>query len=223
MRSTRTTGDRKPCATARTCSALIALLGLCMMLGAGGTTSLASAAAAARARSSCSTSDAAQSGCAAVLAHASDSEAEEPEEELQEDVEEQATTEAEAEAEAEEAEGGEMTLPATGSDNSTAVSDLKLTARAAAALAHRLPPVSAIGFSFTLSSPASVRITIVKQTSTSGHGHWTRLPDSLTLSVAQGRATRSLKGENRLSPGRYRLTVKPAGGRPRSIYLSAHR
>ncbi len=93
----------------------------------------------------------AQRGCArtAVLAHTSDSEAEEPEEELQEG--EEAAT---AEVEAEEAEGGEDISPTTGSDgaDSVAVSDLKLTARATAALAHRLPTASAIAFSFTLSA-----------------------------------------------------------------------
>jgi hypothetical protein len=46
------------------------------------------------------------------------------------------------------------------------------------------------------------------------------LPDSLVLSLSQGHVARSLKGHNHLSAGRYRLTVKPTGGRSRSIYLS---
>ncbi len=153
-----------------------------------------------------------------VFAYTSDNEAEEPEEELQEGEEEAAT----AEVEAEEAEGGEDISPTTGSDGaaSVAISDLKLTARATAALAHRLPTASAVAFSFTLNARANVHVTIVKQTGPSGHEHWSSLPDSLMLSLAKGRAARSLKGHNRLSVGRYRLTLKPTGGRSRSIYLS---
>ncbi len=153
-----------------------------------------------------------------MFAHTSDSEVEEAEEEPQEGEEEAAT----AEVEAEEAEGGEDVSPATGSDgsDSVAVSNLKLTARATAALAHHLPTASTIAFSFTLSTRADVHVTIVRQTGQSGHEHWAVLPDSLTLSLSKGHTARSLKGHNRLSVGRYRLTLKPTGGRSRSIYLS---
>jgi hypothetical protein len=192
---------------------LVALFCLCVMLCA---TTTSPAAAAGRPRSFCSP----QHGCArtAVLARTSDSEAEEPEEELQEGAEETAT----AEVEAEEAEGGEDASPTTGSDsaNSVAISHLELTARATAALARRLPTASAIAFSFTLSANSDVHVTIVRQTSSGGHKQWATLPDSLRLSLTQGHVARSLKGRNHLSPGRYRLTVKPTGGRSRSIYLS---
>jgi hypothetical protein len=179
-------------------------------------TTTSSAVAAGQPRSFCSP----QHSCirTAVLAHTSDNEAEEAEEEPQEGEEEAAT----AEVEAEEAEGGEDISPTTGSDGagSVAVSNLKLTARATAALAHRLPTASAVAFSFTLSARADVHVTIVRQTSTAGHKHWDMLPDSLTLALAHGHVARSLKGHNHLSAGRYRLTVKPTGGRSRSIYLS---
>jgi hypothetical protein len=192
---------------------LVALLCIYAMLCAATTSP---AAAAGQPRSFCS----AQPGCArtAVLAYTSDSEAEEPEEEAQEGAEEAAT----AEVEAEEAEGGEDMSATNGSDsaNSVAVSHLDLTARATAALAHRLPLASVIAFSFTLSADADVRVTIVRQIGAGGHKHWVTLPDSLTLSLAQGHVARSLKGRNHLSAGRYRLTVKPSGGRSRSIYLS---
>lgn len=212
MRRPREAGERKSRATSRMGGLLVALLCLCVMLSATG----ASPAAAAGPRSVC----APQRDCTRnpVLAHTSDSTAEEPEEELQEGAEEAAT----AEAEAEEAEGDEDASPTTGSDsaNSVAVSHLELTARATAALARRLPSASAIAFSFTLSAATNVRVTIVRQTSTGGHKHWATLPDSLTLSLTQGHVVRSLKGRNHLSPGRYRLTVKPTDGRSRSIYLS---
>lgn len=189
----------------------IALLGLYAILCA---MTASPAAAAGQPRSFCS----AQRGCtrAPALAYSSDGEAEEAEAEELEEGEEAAT----AEAEAEEAEDGEAVLPATESAGSVAISDLKLTARATAALAHRLPTASAIAFSFTLSARTDVHVAIVRQTGTSGREHWSVLPDSLVLSLAKGHAARSLKGRNRLSAGRYRLTLKPTGGHSRSIYLS---
>ncbi len=209
----RKAGECVSRAASRVGGLLVALLCLCVMLCAQTTSP---AAAAGQPRSFCSP----QHSCTrtAVLAHTSDSEAEGPEEELQEGAEEAAT----AEVEAEEAEGGEGTSPASGSDSadSVAVSHLELTARATAALARRLPTASAVAFSFTLSATADVHVTIVRQTSTGGHKHWDTLPDSLMLSLAQGHVARSLKGRNHLSPGRYRLTLKPTGGRSRSIYLS---
>jgi hypothetical protein len=178
----------------------------------------ASSASAAQASSSCSTSRITRSDCVPAIAYSSDNEAEEPEEEMEEGGEEAAT----AEVEAEEAENGEGISPRRSSDaaGSATVSQLRLTARATTALARRLPAASAVAFSFTLSATAEVRVAIVKQTSTSGHARWTALPDTLTLALKQGSVARALKGHNHLSPGRYRLTVKPSGGRPSSIYLS---
>jgi hypothetical protein len=190
---------------------------LCVMLCAGSTLS----ASAAQPRSSRSDAAIAQAGYLRTfpLARASDEEAEEQEEEMPEGGEEAAT----AEVEAEEAEGGEAVLPTSASASSIVISQLKLTPRATAALTQRLPSASSIGFSFTLSAPASLHVAIVRQASTSGSKRWATLPDSLTLSVGQGHVSRSLKGHNHLSAGRYRLTLKPAGGRSRSIYLSVRR
>ena len=166
----------------------------------------------------------AASGCAhaPTVAHVSDSEGEEAEEEeLEEGAEEAATAEVEAE-EAETATGNSATNGSSGAD-SVVLSHLQLTAKATAALAHHLPVASVVSFSFTLSAPAKVQVRIVRQSSTAGHRDWTTLPDSLTLSTAEGHTALSLKGHNRLSAGRYRLTVKPTGGLSRSIYLSVRR
>jgi len=213
MNCPREAGKRKSRAVSQVGVLLMALLCLCVMLCG---TITSPAVAARQAGTACS----ARHGCArtAVLANTSDSEGEETEEEAQEGEEEAAT----AEVEAEEAEGEEDVSPTTGSDSadSVSVSNLKLTARATAALAHRLPPASAIAFSFTLSARANVHVTIVRQTSTGGRKHWDALPDSLALPLAQGHVARSLRGRNHLSAGRYRLTVKPTGGHSRSIYLS---
>ncbi|HEY5287615.1 MAG TPA: hypothetical protein VIJ50_10975 [Solirubrobacteraceae bacterium] len=207
----RKAGERQSRTASQAGGLLVALLCLCAML-----TATATAAAAGSGGSPSSP----RHGCArtAALAHTSDNEAEEPEEELQEGGEEAAT----AEAEGEEGEEGEGASPATGSKraDSVAVSHLELTSRATAALAQRLPTASAVAFSFTLSANASIRVTIVRQASAGAGRHWDALPDSLTLSLARGHVARSLRGRNRLLPGRYRLTVKPAGGHSRSIYLS---
>lgn len=204
-------------ANSRIGGVLTALLGLCVTLCATSTLP----ASAAQPRSSCSGTALARPGClrTSSLDQASYEEAEETEEETPEGGEEAAT----AEVEAEEAEGGESVLPTSASDGSIVISHLKLTSRATAALTQRLPSASSIGFSFTLSAPASLHVAIVRQTSTGGHKRWTMLPDSLTLSVGEGHTSRSLKGHNHLSAGRYRLTVKPTGGRSRSIYLSVRR
>jgi hypothetical protein len=199
----------------------IALLGLCICIALCAT-AVSTVFAAGTTTRPCSTSNGERRDCGRteVFAHASDSEAEEPEEEVQEGSEEAASAEAEAEEAESEAGASSASEDHAGS---VAVSNLRLTARATAALAHHLPSASAVAFSFTLSAPTSVHVTIVRQTGTSGHGRWAMLPDSLTLSLARGRTAHALKGRNHLSAGRYRLTVKPSGGRSRSLYIDVRR
>ena len=153
-----------------------------------------------------------------AVAHASDNEATEPEEELEEGSEEAATVEAEAE-EGNSEEGGSSSDRAT--SGSVSLSDLRLTANATAALEHHRPLASAIGFSFTLSAATEVHVTLLKQTGARGHTGWVALSDSLSLNAKQGHVSHNLTGHNRLTPGRYRLTLDPSGGHSRAIYLSA--
>jgi hypothetical protein len=194
----------------------VALLCLWTMWG----TLTPSASATAPSRSYC---QAGIAGCAQTsdLANASNSESEEAEEEEFEEGTEEAAT-AEVESEEAEASTENSSTPGSTGEGSVVLSHLELTTNATAALAHHLPSVSAIGFSFRLSAPAKVQVTILRQTG-SGHTHWTALPDSLTLTLARGHITRSLKGHSRLPPGRYRLTAKPSDGRSRAIYLSVRR
>jgi hypothetical protein len=157
---------------------------------------------------------------APAIAKASDSEGEEPEEELEEGGEEAATAEAEAE------ETGSEAISSSGRSGglaSVVLSHLRLTVQASTALERHRPSASAIGFSFMLSAPSKVRVTLVEQTTVHGHEQWTALPDSLTVNAGLGHVSRNLTGHNRLSPGRYRLTLRPLTGRSRSIYLSARR
>lgn len=177
-----------------------------------------STSAATLARRPCS--DAALLSCThpLAIAHTSDSEAAEPEEELEEGSEEAATAEAEAEEGGSE-EGGSSSDPAT--PGSVSLSDLRLTANATAALEHHHPLASAIGFSFTLSAAAKVQVTLLKQAGAHGHTGWVALPDSLSLNAKPGHVSHELTGHNRLTPGRYRLTLDPSGGHSRAIYLDA--
>jgi hypothetical protein len=213
-----------------TSGALVALLAL-WMLGA----PLASSTAAS-ASSPCFAPGGAGCKSALAIARASDIEeeaaAEEPE------GGEEGVASAEAEEEEEEGSGttgspsshkpgasskhGSRSPSNHGAHSSAAVlSRLTLTPRATAALRHGKPLASTVAFSFMLNAPAKVHVTLVMQTSSHGGKRWTALPDSLTTSAGKGQANRNLTGHNRLSPGRYRLTAKPLGGRSRSIYLSA--
>jgi hypothetical protein len=162
-------------------------------------------------------SSATQLDCARTLAiaGASGSEAEESEEEL-EGAEGAAT--AEAEEEGSEESGSSSGRAAQGG---VVLSQLRLTANAITALNHHHPLASAIGFSFTLSAATGVHVTLVRQANEHGHTSWVALPDSLSLNAKQGRVSHGLTGHNRLSPGRYRLTLEPTDGRSRAIYLSA--
>jgi hypothetical protein len=183
----------------------------------------ASALAASPSRSRCVRSGDAL-GCTRLTASlsAAGPEAEEPEEELEESAEEAATAEAETEEEETGSPVGSRADHA-GDPGSAVLSGLRLTARATTALAHHRPSASAIGFSFTLSAASKVRIALVEQVDSGGHELWAALPDSLTVAAGAGHVNRALTGHNRLSPGRYRLTVRPLAGRPRSIYLTVRR
>lgn len=155
--------------------------------------------------------------CAAIAATTGEGE------EGEEESEEGEAGAASAEAMAEESSASSNSQATnSGSSGNVVLSRLKLTATAMAALKHRRPSASTVRFSFTLNVPVRVHVTLVKQTNGVGAAgkRWTMLPNSLLLSAGQGRVERSLTGHNRLSPGRYRLTVKPTNGASRSIYLS---
>jgi hypothetical protein len=158
---------------------------------------------------------------ASTNVNASESEAEEPEEELEAGSEEAATAEVEAEEEETGFQAGGSPSGRAGATGNVSLSKLELTAQATAALDHHHPSASAIVFSFTLSAPSKVRVTLVRQTVSHDQKRWTALPDSLTVNASLGRVSCRLSGHNHLSPGRYRLTVRPLAGNSRSIYLSA--
>jgi hypothetical protein len=92
-----------------------------------------------------------------------------------------------------------------------------LTPSALLALNRARPKVSEVGFAFTLSAAARVRVALAKQVKAHGRMRWQILPDTLTLSAARGRNSRRLNNHNALAPGSYRLTLTPAHGAARSL------
>jgi hypothetical protein len=105
------------------------------------------------------------------------------------------------------------------------VSQLKLSARTRATLRRHTASTSTLQFSFTLSTPTTVKVALLKQIGSRGARgrRWRTLPGALTLAAGRGRVSHRLAGRNRLSKGRYLLTVVPVGGRPRSIVIDARR
>jgi hypothetical protein len=97
------------------------------------------------------------------------------------------------------------------------LSRLSLTRAAIAALSHALPRASQLAFTFTLSTPARVRVTLAKQVRVHGRTRWQTLPDTLTIAAAKGRDGGRLNAHGALAPGRYRLALTPARGVERTL------
>jgi Subtilase family len=98
------------------------------------------------------------------------------------------------------------------------LSAFALTPNALIALNRVQPKVSAVGFAFTLSAATRIRATLAKRVRVRGHNQWELLPaDSLAFTAAKGRNHRRLASRHALTPGRYRLTLTPAHGSPRSL------
>ncbi len=97
------------------------------------------------------------------------------------------------------------------------VSALSLTRRAIVALNRHRPKLSKVGFAFTLNLPARVRVSIARRVRVHGRTQWKAISSPLMISAASGAQTRSLIGHSTLAAGRYRLTLTPSSGAPRSI------
>jgi hypothetical protein len=99
------------------------------------------------------------------------------------------------------------------------LSGLALTLSAIAALNHAHPRMSQIGFAFTLSVPARVRVTLARQVRVQGHARWSTEQGAFAITAAAGRTRAHLQSRHQLSPGRYLLTCTPAQGSPQSLVL----
>lgn len=135
--------------------------------------------------------------------------------------EEEASAEAEAEEGAEERHRGKRRGARKHASGSALVlSKLQLTHKSSASLKHK-PAASQVEFSFSLAKAMKVQVTFVKQGKPHARKRWTAIPaDSLTISATKGSSRHHLLGHNRLSAGRYRLTLSPAQGKSRAIYVN---
>jgi uncharacterized membrane protein YgcG len=111
-----------------------------------------------------------------------------------------------------------VSITSSGSEQTTAeVSHLTLTIGAIEALDHGRPTSVQVAFSFTLSAPARVRVTLAREVRVHGRLHWRLAPGSFMLAAARGHDRAHLQGHRRLLPGRYRLTLTPAHGAARWV------
>jgi hypothetical protein len=108
------------------------------------------------------------------------------------------------------------------SKHSVVLSRLALVQKAIAALRHGPPRESQVAFTYTLSAADRVRITLAKLIGHGKRARWQTLGIPLLGSVGGGHQRGHLRGNRILGPGRYRLTVAPAGGSARSLVLLVH-
>jgi hypothetical protein len=97
------------------------------------------------------------------------------------------------------------------------LSGLALTLKALIALNTSRPKVAQIGFTFTITVAAHVRVSLERRVARHGHALWRALRHPLTIAAASGRNSRRLGGHGVLSGGTYRLTLTPVDGAARSI------
>ncbi|MHB8233209.1 MAG: S53 family peptidase [Solirubrobacteraceae bacterium] len=97
------------------------------------------------------------------------------------------------------------------------LSRLTLTRSARAALARRHLRLSKLGFAFTLTAPAHVRVMIYRYARVHGRMIWKAVAAPLTIAAGGGAQSRRLGGGATLPAGRYRLTLAPERGAAKSI------
>jgi hypothetical protein len=133
---------------------------------------------------------------------------------------------------ASKAEAGQTATPTTSQSTVTTpplpqvgaasirVSGLTLTLNAVVALNRSNPKPSSIGFTFSLSAPARVRITLARKKRVRGHIRWASVVGARIIAASVGHNRASLTGRHRrLAQGSYRLTLAPAGGVGQSLMI----
>jgi hypothetical protein len=97
------------------------------------------------------------------------------------------------------------------------LSALALTHSALIALNTARPKIARVGFAFTLSLAVRVKATLARWVRVKGHWRWKGLPVARAIAARQGRNSGRLASRGTLAPGRYKLTLTPAGGQAQSI------
>jgi Subtilase family len=104
----------------------------------------------------------------------------------------------------------------TGASATPVVSALSITRTALAAL-RRHASLAKLGFAFTLSLPARVRVTLARRVRVRGRMQWRSVSAALTFGARAGAQTHRFSGHTALPRGRYLLTVAPERGASKSI------
>jgi hypothetical protein len=112
------------------------------------------------------------------------------------------------------------TTAKTATGSAVLLTRLSLTLAAVAALNRGRVQLSRVAFTFTLSAAAKVRVTLARRSRVHGRWVWSALPGADSLSARAGVDHARLSGRGTLSPGFYRITLTPAGGRARSLAIS---
>jgi hypothetical protein len=100
------------------------------------------------------------------------------------------------------------------------VTRLSLTLGAVIALNRNRPALSTIAFTFALSKPAKVRITLARRVRVHGRWRWSTLPGANSIAARAGTNRARLSGRGVLPSGLYRLTLTPELGVARSISIT---
>jgi hypothetical protein len=108
---------------------------------------------------------------------------------------------------------------ATRAASTPAVSALGLTIRALVRLDSRRPSASKVAFFYLLTAPARVGFTLARQVLVHHRHRWITVGPAAGAAAVAGRNAGQLRGGGSLSPGLYRLTVTPQGGRAKAIYF----
>jgi hypothetical protein len=113
--------------------------------------------------------------------------------------------------------------PTSGSSGAAApsiqIGALALTQKALIALNTSRPRIGQLGFTFTISLAAYVRVSLEKRVTHHGHARWQTVGHARTIFAVAGHNGERLSGHAALSGGNYRLTLTPAHGAARSLSL----
>jgi hypothetical protein len=105
-----------------------------------------------------------------------------------------------------------------GASSSTArIASIALTTSASAALRESPLAISRLAFAFTIDAAAHVHVTLARRARVAGRSRWVLEPGSFTLDAREGSERFHMRGRATLAAGRYRVTLTPSDGPPRSL------
>ncbi len=97
------------------------------------------------------------------------------------------------------------------------ITSLSLTRTAVQALIASRPRIARMGFSFTITAPARVRVILLRQARRGGRLRWSPAAAAFALTARTGVNSSHLLGRGHLGRGPYRITLVPSSGAARSV------